>query len=194
MTSGLLASPGSQERMRALVLQLCSPACGGRASGSREGEAARALLVGALEEAGIAVAGPVGYTQPVPACGGANLLGKVPAGSGPQQGHKERYILIGAHYDHLGWRSPGKDAYWGADDNAAAVAIALEVGRALSRTRADLQRTVIIALFDGEEPPFFLTRGMGSEHYTRHPTVPLDRIDLMVCLDLVGHALGQEGH
>lgn len=52
---------------------------------------------------------------------------------------------------------------------------------------------MIIASFDGEEPPYFLTAAMGSEHFARHPIVPLSRIDLMVCMDLVGHSLGGEG-
>lgn len=175
--------------MRSLVQHLCSPACGGRAPGSREGEAARAALIEALEHAGIAPAGPVGYTQPVPGCGGANLIGRIPGAA-----REERYLLLGAHYDHLGWHTPGREAYWGADDNAAAVAIAVEVGRALAADPHGLGRGVLVCLFDGEEPPFFLTRGMGSEHFARHPTVPLDRIDLMVCMDLVGHAIGQDGH
>lgn len=51
---------------------------------------------------------------------------------------------------------------------------------------------MIVAAFDAEEPPYFMTEAMGSEHFARHPIVPLDRIDLMVCMDLVGHALGPE--
>ncbi|HYI02886.1 M28 family metallopeptidase, partial [Hyalangium sp.] len=54
-------------------------------------------------------------------------------------------------------------------------------------------RGVLFAAFDGEEPPHFLSDSMGSEHYARHPTVPLNTIDLMICMDLVGHAVGPEG-
>jgi hypothetical protein len=183
-------TPPSLDRLQTLVYQLCTPACGGRAPGTREGEAARALLIQALEDAGVSPFGPVGFVQPVPGCGGANLIGRIP-GAGPRS---DRYILIGAHYDHLGWHTPGRDAYWGADDNAAAVAIAVEVGRALSQARAGLDRSVLLCLFDGEEPPFFLTRGMGSEHFAQRPPVPLSSIDLMICMDLVGHELGREGH
>lgn len=182
-------SAGSLERMHALVHRLCAPTCGGRAAGSPEGQAARSLLIDELEAAGVAPAGPVGFVQPVPGCAGANLLGKVP-GSGPRA---DRFILVCAHYDHLGWHTPGREAFWGADDNAAAVAIAVEVGRALAAAPAGLGRSVLLCLFDGEEPPFFLTRGMGSESFARQPTVPLSSIDLMICMDLVGHALGTEG-
>jgi hypothetical protein len=52
---------------------------------------------------------------------------------------------------------------------------------------------VLIAAFDGEEPPHFLNDGMGSEWYAAHPPVPLDRIDGMLCMDLVGHAVGGAG-
>jgi Zn-dependent M28 family amino/carboxypeptidase len=99
----------------------------------------------------------------------------------------DRWVLVGAHFDHLG--KIGSDVFWGADDNAAAVAILVEVGRSLAR-RAPAGRGVILASFDGEEPPYFLTGGMGSERFAREPPVPLETIDMMVCMDLVGHAFG----
>ncbi len=121
--------------------------------------------------------------QPVPGCAGANVLASLP-------GERDRWVLVAAHYDHLG-RS-GRHTYHGADDNAAAVAILLEVARAL-RSAPPKGRGVLFAAFDGEEPPYFLSEGMGSEYFARHPTVPLSSIDLMVCMDLVGHAVGPEG-
>jgi Zn-dependent M28 family amino/carboxypeptidase len=121
--------------------------------------------------------------QPVPGCSGANVLASLP-------GEQERWLLVAAHYDHLG-RYGGR-TFYGADDNAAAVAILLEVARALRRSPPK-GRGVLFAAFDGEEPPHFLSEGMGSEYFARHPTVPLDTIDLMVCMDLVGHTVGPEG-
>jgi Zn-dependent M28 family amino/carboxypeptidase len=118
--------------------------------------------------------------QPLVAAGGANVIATVP-------GDIDRYVLVAAHFDHLG--TVGSSVYRGADDNAAAVAILIDVARSLVNDRA-AGRGVIIAAFDAEEPPHFLSGSMGSEHFARHPTVPLDRIDLMVCMDLVGHALG----
>ncbi|WP_224366270.1 M28 family metallopeptidase [Hyalangium versicolor] len=121
--------------------------------------------------------------QPVPGCGGANILA-------PLRGAQDRWVLVAAHYDHLG--REGSHTYHGADDNAAAVAIMVEVARALRRDPPK-GRGVLFAAFDGEEPPYFLSEGMGSEHFALHPTVPLNTIDLMVCMDLVGHAIGPEG-
>jgi Zn-dependent M28 family amino/carboxypeptidase len=120
--------------------------------------------------------------QPVPGCSGANVLA-------PLQGERDRWVLVAAHYDHVG--QEGGDIYRGADDNAAAVAILLEVARKL-RSKPPQGRGVLFAAFDGEEPPHFLSEAMGSEYFASHPTLPLEKIDLMVCMDLVGHAVGPD--
>ncbi len=200
--------------MRDLIEALCSDRCLGRAPGTPGGLAARAIVAEALR----AATGREPILQPVPGVGGggaANVVVLLPgarSGSGTVSGSEsgswtgtgtdadqERWVLVGAHYDHLGRR--GADVYRGADDNAAAVAILVDVARALARaTQAPAApggrgraRGVILAAFDSEEPPHFLTGSMGSEAFARAPVVPLDRIDLMVCMDLVGHALGPEG-
>jgi Zn-dependent M28 family amino/carboxypeptidase len=161
--------------VRKLVEALCSDECAGRAPGTPGGMAARRLVVEAFREAGLA---PV--EQPIAV--GANVLAAHP-------GAAERWVIVAAHYDHLG--THGRDIYRGADDNAAAVAILVEVARSLARER--LGRGVLFAAFDAEEPPHFLEQTMGSQEWVRRPTVPLDRVDLMVCMDLVGHALGPPG-
>ena len=113
---------------------------------------------------------------------GANVLATLP-------GTTDRWVMVAAHYDHLG--KDGRDIYRGADDNAAAVAILIDVARALAREK--LTRGVIFAAFDAEEPPHFLQNTMGSHEWVRRPTVPLDQLDLMICMDLVGHAVGPPG-
>jgi Zn-dependent M28 family amino/carboxypeptidase len=164
--------------MQTLVETLCSRACAGRKPGTREGAAARAEVVSAFRAAGL---DPI--EQDVPGCRGANVIATVP-------GDIDRYVLVAAHFDHLG--KLGGEVYWGADDNAAAVAILVEVGHRLA-ARAPAGRGVILASFDGEEPPHFLTGSMGSERFAREPPVALDTIDMMVCMDLVGHAFGEAG-
>lgn len=164
--------------MRELVDELCSEACAGRAPGSPEGAKARAVVVRALRAAGLDP-----FEQPVPRCRGANVVATLP-------GETDRWVIVGAHFDHLG-RSK-KDVYWGADDNAAAVAILAEVAAGVARKRP-AGRGVVVVAFDGEEPPYFLTEAMGSRHFAANTPVPLDRVDMMVCMDLVGHALGPPG-
>lgn len=162
--------------MRDLVEELCSDECAGRAPGTPGGKHARSLVKDALRDAGLDP-----DEQPIPKIGGANILAKI-------DGATDRYVLVAAHYDHLG--KQGGKIYRGADDNAAAVAVLVEIARGLAASRPD-GRGVIVAAFDAEEPPHFLTKTMGSEHFARSPIVPLERIDLMVCLELVGHALGE---
>ncbi len=178
---------GPQVRIERLVRLLCSPACAGRLPSSAEGIAARNLIVEEFAGVGLVPLGNDGFVQPVPRCG-ANVLGMIP-GSGPKS---DRAVLVAAHYDHLGHGDDGA-VYWGADDNAAAVAIMVEVTRQLQERRDQLDRSVIFAAFDGEEQPHFMQETMGSMYYVEHPPHPIDRLDLMVCMDLVGHALGPEG-
>lgn len=168
--------------MRELVEALCSKRCAGRAPGTPGGREGRRIVAAALKAAGLDV-----VEQPVPGCRGANLLAAIPAAGAPAPG-AERWVLLGAHHDHLGRQ--GGETYWGADDNAAAVAILVDVATALVR-EAPARRGVLLAVFDGEEPPHFLADGMGSAWYAAHPPVPLERIDAMLCMDLVGHALGR---
>lgn len=165
----------TQARLISLVETLCSDSCAGRAPGSRGGLAARATLVSALRQAGLDP-----YEQAIPGCGGANVLASLP-------GEIDRWVLVSAHYDHLG--QSGSRIYRGADDNAAAVSVLVEVARELA-ARRPWGRGVLIAAFDSEEPPYFLTPAMGAEHFARHPPVPLSKIDLMIGMDLIGHRIG----
>lgn len=183
-----MLDPTSERRRRveALVRYLCSPACAGRAPGTPEGVAARLRIVEELRAAGASPGGTEGYLQSVPGCG-ANVLAEIP-GAGP---HAARTVVVAAHYDHLG-KVAGGQAYWGADDNAAAVAILVEVGRQLAADGRPGRR-VVLAAYDGEEQPHFLAGTMGSMYHVKHPTAPLPSIDMMVCMDLCGHALGPAG-
>lgn len=164
-----------QARLLSLVETLCSDTCAGRAPGSRGGLAARSAVVTALRQAGLDPS-----EQAIPGCGGANVLAALP-------GDSDRWVLVSAHYDHLG--ASGSRIYRGADDNAAAVSVLVEVARSLA-ARRPWGRGVLIAAFDSEEPPYFMSPAMGSEHFARHPTVPLAKIDLMIGMDLIGHRVG----
>jgi Zn-dependent M28 family amino/carboxypeptidase len=154
---------------------LCSAECAGRRPGTAGGRAARAAVVAALRDAGLDPA-----EQPLPAIGGANVVATIPGAS-------PRWVLVGAHYDHLG--EEGGRVYRGADDNAAAVAILVEVARRLHAS-PPAGRGVILASFDAEEPPHFLSGTMGSRYFVANAPVPVEAIDLMVCMDLVGHRIG----
>ncbi len=95
-------------------------------------------------------------------------------------------IVLGAHYDHLGYggtnsAAPGEHAiHHGADDNASGTALLIEVARMLA-AEGPFPRRIVCAAFSGEE------RGLlGSSHYTANPAVPLADTVAMVNLDMVG--------
>lgn len=96
-------------------------------------------------------------------------------------------IVVGAHYDHMGYGQPGsrsadpKSIYYGADDNASGVAVLIEVARALAQRPEKLSRRVVFVAFSAEE-----TGLHGSEHYVQHPLVPIEKTVAMVNLDMVG--------
>jgi Tol biopolymer transport system component len=105
-----------------------------------------------------------------------------------------QYVLVGAHYDHLGRGEAGnslahKDEegqiHNGADDNASGTAAVLEMARALAQRRhahpEEFPRGVIFALWSGEEIGL-----VGSSHFAESPVVPLERIVAMLNLDMVG--------
>ena len=91
-------------------------------------------------------------------------------------------ILLGAHYDTCG-DIPG------ADDNAAAVAILLAVAADLLEQA--LERTVLLAFFDAEEPPHFLEPSMGSIRF--YDGQRLYPIHCAIIMDLVGHDVPTPG-
>ncbi|MFN5238087.1 MAG: M28 family peptidase, partial [Bacteroidota bacterium] len=81
---------------------------------------------------------------------GTNVIG-VLEGSDPEL--KKEYIVLGAHYDHVGYemKNGQRVVYNGADDNASGTAGLMELVRILSGRRAELKRSIIFIAFDGEE-------------------------------------------
>jgi hypothetical protein len=82
---------------------------------------------------------------------------------------RDEVLLISAHLDHLGTGAAGQvdSIYNGAYDNAAGVAVMLELARLLAQSRHRVQRTVVFAAFTAEE------HGLrGSDHMAQHPPVP----------------------
>ncbi len=96
-------------------------------------------------------------------------------------------IVVGAHYDHLGWggadsAAPGiHQIHNGADDNASGATALVEVARILAARDQKLPRRVVFIAFTGEE------RGLvGSAHYVREPLFPLETTVAMLNMDMVG--------
>ncbi len=119
----------------------------------------------------------------------SNIIGMIP-GSDPSVSGE--YVVIGAHYDHLGMgdenslsASPTPAIHYGADDNASGTAGMLELASRFSEKPA--RRTILVMGFSGEEKGL-----LGSKHWVSNPTVPLKNVAAMINLDMIGRLTKQK--
>jgi hypothetical protein len=103
-------------------------------------------------------------------------------------GKTPEYIVIGAHYDHLGRGGSSSLApsligqvHPGADDNASGDAGVLELARIFSAQRGQLERGILFVNFAGEELGL-----LGSSYWVKHPTLPLEQAVAMLNMDMIG--------
>lgn len=111
----------------------------------------------------------------------------------PPAGKSQEYIVVGAHYDHLGFGEVGaferkgeeNAIHNGADDNASGVAALLELAAALAAERSrqpeNFQRGILFAFWSGEEIGL-----IGSSHFVEHPALPLTNALAYLNFDMVG--------
>jgi len=101
----------------------------------------------------------------------------------------EEYIVIGAHYDHLGMGGPGSGSrkpdttavHNGADDNASGTAGVIELAGKLQHEKATLRRNIIFVAFGAEEMGL-----LGSKHFVANMPVPKEKVVAMVNFDMIG--------
>src|SRR5208282_836361 len=103
-------------------------------------------------------------------------------------GKTDEYVILGAHYDHLGRGNfdslaPSQigQIHPGADDNASGTAGLLELARLLAPLKGQLQRGILFASFAGEELGL-----LGSAAWVKDPTRPLDKAVAMLNMDMIG--------
>ena len=116
----------------------------------------------------------------------ANVIAQLKLG--PETDPPALRYLLGAHYDSV-------EGTVGADDNASAVAVQLEVARNLRERSREGHRGVTVKLvsFALEEPPVFGTPFQGSAVHARNARARGEVIDGMLCLEMVGYACRQPG-
>jgi hypothetical protein len=110
-----------------------------------------------------------------------NVVGILP-GSDPAL--KDTYVVFSAHFDHVGVGRPdaaGDSIYNGADDNASGTSGLLEVARAFASLPQAPARSLVFLAVSGEEKGL-----LGSEYYSDHPTVPLEKIVANINVDMIG--------
>jgi hypothetical protein len=108
-------------------------------------------------------------------------------------GKTDEYVIIGAHYDHLGRGNfdslaPSQigQIHPGADDNASGTAGVLELARLLAPQKGQLRRGILFANFAGEELGL-----LGSAAWVKDPTRPLDKAVAMLNMDMIGRVKDQ---
>ena len=176
------------------IAYLASRRLAGREAGTRGGDSAGAFLARRYDSLGVRPLFPGScrsgsqcppvFFQPFRVRAGTarNVAGVVP---GADSGLREQYVVIGAHYDHLGFSHPDLDAedvgliHPGADDNASGTAATLELARRFMDRRA--RRSIVFVDFDAEEIGL-----VGSQTFVERPPVPLASIALMINLDMIG--------
>ena len=185
--------------LRIDVAYLSSDLLEGRETGTIGEQIAAQYIASRFAQTGLAPGGDDGWFQPFefrhspnPHAAGAegklrtgrNVVGMLDIGAA-------RTVIVGAHYDHLGYggagsRQPGDSLiHNGADDNASGVAALLEIARQLRASDA-LSDNLVFVAFSGEELGLY-----GSMHFVDHPATEIENVNYMINLDMVGR-LGKD--
>ena len=178
-------------RMKESVCYITADENNGRKAGSADETRVAEYLYGQLEKMGLTMLTPVEgddfyMVQGADTIHSRNVVGVI-EGYDPKL--RNEYIVIGAHYDHIGTGLTVQDGsgqvqiYPGADDNASGVATLLEVARGISFQHFMFRRSVIIAFFGGNE-----LGTAGSWYFLNRSFPEVENIVAMINLDMVGRS------
>lgn len=169
-----------RQRLEQHLYTLASDSLRGREAGTIDGKKAADYIIGQWQQMGLKPMFDGNYRMPFehPEGNFANLVAVI-EGSDPVL--RNEYIVVGAHYDHIGVRN-GK-IHNGADDNASGSTALLEMARQLLAQQSQLKRSVIIAAFDAEEKGL-----IGSTELVNvlKRKGMIDNVKLMMSVDMVG--------
>ena len=113
-----------------------------------------------------------------------NVIGLI---EGNDEELKDEYIVIGAHYDHIGYGGEGSGSrrpylnqiHNGADDNASGVSILIELSKYFSKHKN--RRSILFIAFGAEELGL-----IGSKYFVNSNIIPMEKIQIMINMDMVG--------
>ena len=116
-----------------------------------------------------------------------NVIGVLP-GTDPLL--KDTYVILSAHYDHVGVnpRAEGDQIFNGANDDASGTAGVVEIARAFAKAGLKPKRTIVFALWYGEEKGL-----VGSRYYGDNPVFPINKTVALVNLEMIGRTDDVEG-
>ena len=182
------------------VNYLASDRMKGRGTGSRENDKAARYVIKQFKKLKLSPLGTDGYRQPFTAKVRRVVVPDSirPANNviGFLNNDAPYTIVIGAHFDHLGMGNQGSSRdpqpqgqiHNGADDNASGVAGLLELARYFARNDVKEPYNFLFIAFGAEELGL-----VGSRHFVNNPTLPLDQINFMLNMDMIGRYNPERG-
>ena len=174
------------EDFKSRVGYLASDKLGGRSAGSKGDILARDYMVDLFEKSSSSVTiqefEVITNRRTQETAITYNVIGVLP-GNDPEL--KDEFVIVGGHYDTTPNPPKARRLFFdninnGADDNASGTAMVLELFEKYASTNSH-KRTLVFILFGGEELGL-----LGSKHYAENPTINLDKVQLMVNLDMIG--------
>ncbi|MET0647048.1 MAG: M28 family peptidase [Pyrinomonadaceae bacterium] len=200
----------SAESMKGHLSFLASDALEGRKTPSRGLDIAAEYIAAQFRRAGLEPAGDDGYFQTVKWADVATNSRRARARLTPEAGEmkvrnvagllrgsdptlKDTYVIVSAHYDHIGVREncdPSKEdcVNNGANDNGSGTVGVVELASALSKLSKRPRRSILFLTFFGEELGL-----VGSRYYGQHPLVPLRQTIAQLNMEQVGRTDDSEG-
>lgn len=173
----------SEEKMRRTILYLSDDNARGRATGSRGHETINSHIRYSFKKYELKPFFGDYYTQRFmckDSVVATNIAGYVPSITG-----SDEYIIISAHYDHIG--DINGFIYNGADDNASGVAVMMnlaEVFSLMSRLGSGPSKNLVFIAFDAKEKSM-----AGSRHFVEHLQIPKEKIIADINIDQIGTVL-----
>lgn len=171
------------------ITYLASDEMKGRANGSPEMKTAAYWIAGKFSENGVKPVSPESglvqnytFTSRQQTIKERNVIGII---EGTDPALKDQYIVLSAHFDHIGIREGLKpdSIRNGADDNAAGTCTLIGIARTIYLSGIKPGRTIVLAVFSGEE------YGMrGSRYFVSNPPVPLNKIYADLNFEMTGHS------
>ena len=186
------------QKIKEDVFFLANDSLEGRQTGTAGEVKAAEYIAKRMKELGLSAKGTNGYFQEFSFCQKLILIKKLsspPTKTEQSQGRNvigyldnqaENTIVIGAHYDHLGYGGEGslyrdsiKAIHNGADDNASGIAVMLDLARKLKNQNT--HNNYLFMAFSGEEMGL-----LGSNYFVKNPTINTKAVNYMINMDMVG--------
>jgi hypothetical protein len=180
------------DSLRGHLSFLASDLLEGRATPSRGLDLAAEYIAAQFRRAGLEPVGDRDYFQTANLPnGGQNGVARNVAGllRGSDPTLANTYVILSAHYDHIGMRPDGEDKiYNGANDDGSGTVSVIEIASALAAAPVRPKRSILFLTFYGEEKGLW-----GSHYYVDHPLEPLNKTVAEVNLEQIGRTDAKDG-